>query len=141
MGFLLDTNVVSEARRARPDTGVRQWLDATPSAEMYLSVLAIGEIRRGVELLRRREQRRAQEIDSWLGELVAEYADRLLPVSAAVAEAWGSLSARRALPPIDGLMLATAHVHGLTFATREARAFDDLGVPTLSPWKDATGTT
>ena len=140
MGFLLDTNVVSEARRARPDPAVRHWLDATQSADLHLSVLVLGEIRRGVELLRRREPARAQALDAWLGGLVGEYADRVLPISAPVAAAWGQLSAQRPLPAIDGLMLATAQVYGLTLVTREARSFTDLGVSTLSPWEDGAPT-
>ena len=134
MSFLLDTNVVSEARRARPDRAVREWLDEVPSAELHLSVLVVGEIRRGIELLRNREPRRAEALDSWLDGLARAYADRLLPVSEPVAAAWGRLSSRRPLPAIDGLMLATAQVHGLTLVTREAPSFADLGVPTLSPW-------
>ena len=134
MAFLLDTSVVSELRRDRPDRNVEAWLQGTPSVDLHLSVLVVGEIRRGVELLRPREPVRAQALDEWLQGLVTAYADRLLPVTAAVAEAWGRLSARRPLPVSEGLMLATAEVYGLTLVTREARSFADLGVATLSPW-------
>ena len=102
--------------------------------DLHLSVLVAGEIRRGIELLRHRETDRARALDEWLHGLVAAYADRLLPVSAAVADAWGRLSAIRSLPVADGIMLATAEVHGLTLVSREAPSFADLGVPTLSPW-------
>ena len=134
MSFLLDTNVVSELRRDHPDPNVEAWLQGTPSVDLHLSVLVAGEIRRGIELLRPREPARAQALDEWLHGLVTAYADRLLPGTAAVADAWGRLSARRPLPVSDGLMLATAEVYGLTLVTREARSFADLGVPTLSPW-------
>ena len=134
MAFLLDTNVVSELRRPRPDTGVQAWLGTVASLDLYLSVLAAGEIRRGIELLRPREPGRAERLDEWLMGLVDRYGDRLLPVSAEVADAWGRLSSLRPLPVADGLMLATAQVYGLTLVSREAAALADLGVPTLSPW-------
>jgi len=134
MAFLLDTNVVSELRRPRPDAGVRAWFETVASLDLHLSVLAAGEIRRGIELLRPREPGRAERLDEWLKGLVDRYGDRLLPVSADVADAWGRLSAIRPLPVADGLMLATAAVHGLTLVSREAPALADLGVPTLSPW-------
>ena len=134
MAFLLDTNVVSELRRPRPDTGVQAWLGTVASLDLYLSVLAAGEIRRGIELLRPREPGRAGRLDEWLMGLVDRYGDRLLPVSAEVADAWGRLSSLRPLPVADGLMLATAQVYGLTLVSREAAALADLGVPTLSPW-------
>ena len=134
MAFLLDTNVVSELRRPRPDTGVQAWLGTVASLDLYLSVLAAGEIRRGIELLRPREPGRAERLDEWLMGLVDRYGDRLLPVSAEVADAWGRLSSLRLLPVADGLMLATAQVYGLTLVSREAAALADLGVPTLSPW-------
>ena len=134
MAFLLDTNVVSELRRPRPDTGVQAWLGTVASLDLYLSVLAAGEIRRGIELLRPREPGRAERLDEWLMGLVDRYGDRLLPVSAEVADAWGRLSSLRSLPVADGLMLATAQVYGLTLVSREAAALADLGVPTLSPW-------
>ena len=134
MAFLLDTNVLSELRRPRPDTGVQAWLGTVASLDLYLSVLAAGEIRRGIELLRPREPGRAERLDEWLMGLVDRYGDRLLPVSAEVADAWGRLSSLRPLPVADGLMLATAQVYGLTLVSREAAALADLGVPTLSPW-------
>ena len=138
MAFLLDTNVVSELRRPRPDPHLRDWLGGVASVDLHLSVLVIGEIRRGVELLRPREPERAASLDKWLEGLVLAYGDRLLPVSASVADTWGRLSSLRTLPVADGLMLATAKVNGLTLVSREAAALADLGVPTLSPW-DARG--
>jgi len=134
VAFLLDTNVVSELRRIRPDAKVRAWIDGVASIDLHLSVLVAGEIRRGIELLRPREPGRAREIETWLDGLVDAYEARLLPVSAAVAAAWGRLSARRPLPVADGIMLATAEVHGLTLVSREALSLSDLGVPTLDPW-------
>ncbi len=135
MAFLLDTNVISELRRPRPDPRVQKWLGGIASVDLHLSVLVTGEIRRGVELLRPREPDRAATLDAWLEGLELAYADRLLPVSASIADTWGRLSSVRPLPVTDGLMLATAKVYGLTLVSREARTFADLGVPTLSPWE------
>ena len=135
MAFLLDTNVISELRRPRPDPYVREWLGRVASVDLHLSVLVTSEIRRGVELLRPREPERAASLHEWLEGLVVAYGDRLLPVSASVADAWGRLSCLRPLPVADGLMLATAKVNGLTLVSREAAALADLGVPTFSPWK------
>lgn len=139
MSFLLDTNVVSELRRPRPDPHVREWLGRIASVDLHLSVLVTGEIRRGVELLRPREPERAASLDEWLEGLVVAYGDRLLPISASVADAWGRLSSLRPLPVADGLMLATAKVNGLTLVSREAAALSDLGVSTFSPWKALEG--
>ena len=139
MSFLLDTNVVSELRRPRPDPHVREWLGHVASVDLHLSVLVTGEIRRGVELLRPREPDRAASLDDWLEGLVVAYGDRLLPVSAPVADAWGRLSSIRPLSVADGLMLATAMVNGLTLVSREAESLADLGVPTLNPWEPQGG--
>jgi toxin FitB len=135
VAFLLDTNVVSELRRPQPDPRVLSWLASTASVDLHLSVLVAGEIRRGIELLRPREPDRAARLDVWLGGLVASYADRLIPVSALVADTWGRLSSLRPLPVADGLMLATAKVYGLTLVSREAPALADLGVQTFNPWE------
>jgi predicted nucleic acid-binding protein len=135
VAFLLDTNVVSELSRPQPDPCVLSWLASTASVDLHLSVLVAGEIRRGIELLRPREPDRAARLDVWLEGLVASYADRLIPVSALVADTWGRLSSLRPLPVADGLMLATAKVHGLTLVSHEAPALGDLGVPTFNPWE------
>lgn len=135
MAFLLDTTVISELRRPRPEPRVQAWLGGVASVDLHLSVLVAGEIRRGIELLRPREPDRARGLDEWLDGLVDAYADRFLPVSASVANTWGRLSSLRPLPVAAGLMLATAQVYGLTLVSREAATLADLGVPTLSPWE------
>jgi predicted nucleic acid-binding protein len=135
VAFLLDINVVSELSRPQPDPCVLSWLASTASVDLHLSVLVAGEIRRGIELLRPREPDRAARLNVWLEGLVASYADRLIPVSALVADTWGRLSSLRPLPVADGLMLATAKVHGLTLVSHEAPALGDLGVPTFNPWE------
>jgi toxin FitB len=105
-----------------------------PSGELFLSVLVLGEIRRGIERLRPADPVQAGLFERWLGELGGRFADRVLPVDAAVAEMWGRMSAIRPMPVEDGLMAATAAVHGMTFVTRNVRHVAHLGVPVLDPW-------
>ena len=138
MRYLLDTNVLSEPARPRPDARVLEWMRAQPPRELAISVLTLGEIRKGVALLSSGERREA--LDAWLSsDLPRQFAGRVLPVDAAVALGWGELSAaaRRAgrpLPVIDGLLLATAAAHGLTLVTRNVADCRDRGVPVLDPW-------
>jgi predicted nucleic acid-binding protein len=133
--FLLDTNVVSELRKGeRANPGVRAWFVALPAADAFLSVLTVGEIREGVERLRRRDPGAAQALEQWLTGLVRHYADRILPVDAPVADRWGRLRARRSLPVIDSLLAATARQHHLTITTRNERDFARLDVDVLNPF-------
>jgi predicted nucleic acid-binding protein len=138
VSFLLDTNVVSELRKgARADAGVAAWFAAAASDELYLSVLVIGEIRRGIERVRRRDAAAAASLERWLTRLGSDHEDRILPVDRAVAEAWGRLDAAGSLPTVDGLLAATAEVHGLTLVTRNTRDFARTGVPCLDPFAAA----
>ena len=84
----MDTNVLSEARKARGDEGVLRWISSTPAEDLYLSVLVLGEIRRGAERLKRRDPRRSEVYEVWLETVVHDYADRILPVDAEIAEEW-----------------------------------------------------
>lgn len=127
MKLLLDTNVVSELRRSRPDPGVVAWFDALEAADVYLSVLTVGEIRQGVERLRRRDPEQAARIDEWADRLVASFSDKILPVDGRVARRWGELNAVRPLPVVDGLLAATAIVAGAALVTRDVG--DLVGVP------------
>jgi toxin FitB len=99
-----------------------------------LSVLTIGEIRRGVERIRRRDAKSARALEAWLRRLVAEHSDRILPIDEAVAEEWGRLGVPDPIPVIDGLLAATARVHGLTFATRNQKDVMRTGVPYVNPF-------
>ena len=136
MSFLLDTNVVSEIRKPERDARVESWLDGVPSADLYLSVLVVGEIRQGVERLRlRRDAKQADVIDAWLATLTTQFAERVLPVTTAVAERWGALNASRPLPVVDGLLAATAIEHDLTLVTRDTRAVQGTGARVLDPWR------
>lgn len=137
MAFLLDTNVLSEIRRERPDPNVDTWFASVDDDDIYLSVLVAGEIRQGVERLRRRDPRRAEVYELWLNELLVRYAERTVAIDAEVADEWGRLNARRPLPVIDGLLAATAIVRGWTFVTRNVRDVSGTGVTCLDPFLPA----
>jgi predicted nucleic acid-binding protein len=134
--YLLDTNVISELRRdAECAPEVAEWYRSVTSADLSLSVLVAGEVKQGIEKLRRHgAHRRAEVYARWLDALKEEFADRMLPVTAAVAERWGELRATSPVPPIDGLMAATALEHDLTFVTRDVGPLADKGVRLLNPW-------
>jgi len=134
-GYLLDTNVLSETRKTRADTGVTAFLTAADAAGLFLSVLTLGELRKGVEAKRRTDPAAADRLGAWVDDIETTFADRVLPVDAAVARLWGELSARRSLPVIDTLIAATAIGHGLTLVTRNTRDVALTGVPLLDPWQ------
>lgn len=135
MGYLLDTNVLSELRRRTPNPQVRQWFADRPASTLYLSVLTLGEIRKGIEGLSD-PVRRLPLIDWLETELPAFFAGRILPVDVRVADGWGRLVAQagRPVPAIDSLLAATAVVHGLTLVTRNVRDVQGLAVPVIDPW-------
>jgi len=135
---LVDTNVLSELRKGpRCDPGVARWIAGCSPEDLFLSALVIGEVRRGVERIRRRDRAGAHALEAWLGRLVASHADRILPVDLAVAEQWGRFDSARPIPVIDGLMAATAAVHGLTLVTRNTRDVARTGVACFNPWERA----
>lgn len=134
MTYLLDTNVVSELRRPRPDREVQAWVESRAASALYLSVLVLGEIRQGVERIRSRDPSQASSLERWLASLEERFADRILAIDNVIAHAWGRLGATDSLPPVDGLMAATALVHGLTVVTRDTGPFERVGVPWLDPW-------
>ncbi len=118
MSFLLDTTVVSELRRRAPDPGVSVWFDSVGSHQLYLSVLTIGEIRQGICWLQQRDRAQAAVFDQWLAGLLRAYSDRVVPVTAEVAEEWGRLNVPDPVPVVDGLLAATAKVYDWTLVTR-----------------------
>jgi predicted nucleic acid-binding protein len=135
VSYLLDSNVVSELRkRERADAGLRRWFADVDDSELFLSVLTIGEIRRGIDAIHRRDRTRALSLNRWFRALVTEYDARILPVDRTVAQEWGRMNAARTLPAVDSLLAATAHVHGLTFVTRNTRDVAHTGVPCLNPF-------
>jgi hypothetical protein len=135
MSFLIDTNIISEIRKGpRCDPAVAQWFEAVAEADLYLSVLVLGEIRKGIEQVRPKAPDRAEGLEAWLSALISGFSSRILPVDKAVAEAWGRMSAARTVPVIDGLMAATALVHDLTLVTRNEVDVVELGARVLNPF-------
>jgi hypothetical protein len=134
VSFLLDTNVISEARKANGNSGVRSWLASVDGSHLFLSVLVIGEIRSGIERLRRRDAVQAQVYEAWLITLLQDYADRILPVTQDIAEEWGRLNSRDPIPVIDGLLAATARAHRLTVVTRNTTDLARTGVAVINPF-------
>ena len=139
MRFLVDTNVFSESTKPRPDAAVLEWMASQPTGAKALSAVSLGEASRGIELLAPGKRRSA--LQQWLTQLIREhFGDRVLPVTWRVALAWGRIMATeqkrgRTLPLLDGLLLATATVYGLTIITRNERDFEDRGVPVINPWR------
>lgn len=135
VSFLVDTNVLSELRKGeRGNLAVRRWLASVDDDALFLSVLVVGEIRKGVERLRRRDTAAAEVLDTWLSQVTVAYAERLLPVTTQIAERWGRMNVPDPLPVIDSLLAATAHVHGVTVATRNVSDYARTGVPTFNPF-------
>ena len=137
MSYLVDTNVISELRRRDPDPNVVKWFEERPATALFLSVLTLGEIRKGIELVT--DCRRKLRLLDWLEvELPKFFAGRTLPVDLAVADRWGRLQADagRPLPAVDSLMAATAMQHGLCVVTRNARDFALPGLAIINPWLD-----
>lgn len=134
MSWLLDTNVLSELRKGeRAHDGVRGWFAAAKDDDLYTSVLVLGEIRRGIESIRRRDEASAIALEQWLRRLTDTFADRVLTVDAAIAERWGRLNVPDPIPTVDGLLAATALVHDLTLVTRNTRDVERTGVRLLDP--------
>ncbi len=135
MSYLVDTNVLSELRRKSPHAKVWSWFDERPASLLFLSVLTLGEIRKGIAGVP--EPGRRARLHDWLEiELPAFFSGRLLPVDAKVADHWGRLMAQagRPLPAIDSLLAATALAHNLTLVTRNTKDFVGLPVLLLNPW-------
>ena len=140
--FLIDTNIISEVRKgARCNPNVATWYASIGDSDIFLSVLVLGEIRKGVELARRTEARKAEELGRWLQRLERDFGERILPIDSMIADEWGRMSAVRPIPVIDGLLGATAKVYGLTFATRDDDDVDGLGVNVVNPFKPMDGST
>jgi predicted nucleic acid-binding protein len=136
VSFLLDTNVLSELRKGRRcDPNVTRWMDTVDDLEIHTSVVVLGELKRGIERVRPKNPTFAGELERWLTRMIVSLGRRVLPVDQAVALAWGVLSAPRTVPPIDGLLAATAMVHGHTIVTRNVKDMADLGVSYLNPFE------
>ena len=136
MNYLIDTNIISEVRKGRRcDPNVASWYEKIEDASLYLSVLVIGEIRKGIERIRPKDTVQANAIENWLVAVDKAFGDRILPIDRAVANELGRLNARRPLPVIDGLLAATANIHHMTLVTRNIAEIADLDVQFLNPFE------
>ena len=136
MTYLIDTNIISEVRKGdRCDANVTTWYVSIADDELFLSTLVLGEMRKGVELARRRDSQKAAALERWLRDVEAAFAGRILGIDNAVADQWGRMSAIRPVPVIDGLLAATALTNGLTLVTRNDRDVAGLGAAVLNPFR------
>lgn len=136
MSYLIDTNVLSELRRKSPNPAVVKWFEQRPPSTLYLSVLTLGEIRKGIESIS--DTSRKQALTDWLQtELPAFFTGRILDIDAATADHWGRLVAKagRPLPAIDSLLAATASRHGMTLVTRNLKDVTGMSVEVFNPWE------
>jgi predicted nucleic acid-binding protein len=137
-GFLLDTNCISELVRSKPEPRVLDWMEAADESLLYLSVLTLGEIRKGMAGLP--QGKRRTHLETWLElDLQARFSGRILPIDTAIADRWGLLAAEakrkgRTLSAIDGLLAATAVHHNLTIVSRNVSDFADTHAGVLNPW-------
>ncbi|MBI3525930.1 MAG: type II toxin-antitoxin system VapC family toxin [Betaproteobacteria bacterium] len=132
--FLLDTVIVSELRKKRPNAGVTRWVSKQQDDQLYLSVVTLGEIERGIEKRRSADAEFAHTLAAWLESLIRLYADRIIPVTSNVARRWGCLSAQLGHEGADLLIAATALTFGLTVITRNASDFEPAGVNVINPF-------
>lgn len=131
--YLVDTNVLSEARAGSNEA--RTWLRSADPAAIYLSVITLGEIMKGIALKARTDARAAASLTVWLEQLRGAHSDQILPISDDIALAWGRLAAERPRSMADALIAATAAVHGKILVTRNVGDFADAGVPVINPWE------
>ena len=133
--YLLDTNVVSELRRPKPHKRVLRWIGGVPAGRLFLSAVTVGEIQAGIEITRERDEAKAGELETWLGQVVAGYG--VLPMDAAAFREWARLKHGKSATLIeDAVIAATARVHRLTVATRNVRDFRDFDVELFDPFED-----
>jgi hypothetical protein len=139
VNYLIDTNVISEvAKGKRCDAKVAAWYASIKSTELYLSVLVLDEIRKGVERARPSNPAYATKLEAWLTTVRQAFAGRILVVDEAVSDEWGRMSAKRPLPGADALLAATAKVHRMTLVTRNVADVANLGAAILNPFEDQT---
>ncbi len=138
MNYLIDTNVISEVRKgARCNPHVAAWYASIDDGELYLSVLVLGEIRKGIERARLSNPAQSRALEKWLAAVEKSFVARILPVDQTVADEWGRMSAKRPVPTIDALLAATARVHRVTLVTRNVADVVDLGADVINPFTPA----
>jgi hypothetical protein len=134
-GYLLDTNILSELRKGpSADAGVRGWAREHERERHFISVLSLGEIRKGIEILRRRSPDQCGALESWLEGIRTTFSETVLELDAGILDEWGRLMATRTFPAVDGLIAATARYHGLTIATRNTADFREARVAVVNPF-------
>ncbi len=136
--YLLDTNVISEVRKKqKANSGVRRFFEAAieNDSALYVSVITVGELRRGIELLRYRgDTRQANQLEKWMSIILSDYQENILDINEDVAQLWGKLRAPHPENALDKLIAATALIHGLTVVTRNGKDFSKTGVNTVNPF-------
>ena len=135
-GYLLDTNTVSETRKLHPNRAVIDFLDSLDESVLFLSVLTLGELYKGIKMKHRKDPSNAARLSHWLNEIEKTYADRILLVDSRIVKLWGELSANRSMPVIDTLIAATARVHNLSLVTRNIADFKSANAALINPWQD-----
>jgi toxin FitB len=130
--YLVDTNVLSEARHGSKEA--RIWLRSVDPTTIYLSVITLGEIMKGIALQLRADARAAATLTAWIEQLRQDHSDRILPITDHIAFEWGRLAAKRPRGMADGLIAATAAVHSKIIVTRNVEDFSDIGIPVIDPW-------
>ena len=139
MNYILDTNVISELVAAQPDENVARWIESIDPQTVYLSVITVGELKKGIEKLP--DSRRKPVLEDWLvNDLLVRFQDQLLPIDSSTMLAWGALVARmeaigKPMPAIDSLIAATALHRGYTLCTRNVGDFEHAGISLLNPWE------
>jgi predicted nucleic acid-binding protein len=138
VSYLLDTNLLSETRKPKPDSGVIAFLKSTDPSSVFVSVLTLGELRKGVAAKRLKDPNpeAAKQLAAWVDGLEYSFADRILDVDAGAARLWGDWSGQRPRPVVDTLLAATAVVRDLTFVTRNIRDVRGIPVKQLNPWAE-----
>jgi len=134
--YLLDTNVLSETRRKKADPGVLAFLQAADSSSLFISVLTIGELRKGASAKMRKDAAAGRSLAAWIEGLEFGFADRIIGIDTTTAHLWGDWSGERPRPVVDTLLAATAVQHGLTFVTRNERDVRGIQVKVHNPWTE-----
>lgn len=135
VNFLLDTNIVLEIRkREKCNANVAEWFETVEENEIFLSVLTLGEIRKGIERISPKNNNQARSLELWLTEIHLAFGERILPINERVCNEWGQMCALRSIPVVDGLLVATAKVNQMTLVTRNVADVHDLGARIINPF-------
>ena len=135
MNVLIDTNVISELKRDRnADRRVMAWYEQNPVEQLFTSVIVLGEIRRGIELIARRDHLQAERLEHWYASFRKRFGRRVLSVDEPMMNLWAKISVPDMLPRHDGIIAATALVHGMALATRDTDSYRRVGLEVIDPW-------